>query len=76
MLKAVTSIITIILLSLSVTGCLGGYQASWKQQGVSAHDTDSGISECKYQATLHGIAANQQQELITNCMQSKGFRYQ
>ncbi|MDO9213427.1 MAG: hypothetical protein Q8Q54_13755 [Methylococcales bacterium] len=76
MVKTVISIATIISLSLSVTGCLGGYQASWQQQGVSHHDTNSNISECKYQAALHGIPANQQQELITNCMQSKGFRYQ
>jgi hypothetical protein len=63
----------IILLLLGITACAGG--GGWRQQGVSAHDTNSDISECKYQATLNQIPTNQQQELITNCMQAKGYRY-
>jgi len=73
MAKASISIITIFLLSLSVTACVSS--GGWRQQGVSAHDTNSDISECKYQAALNQIPTNQQQELITNCMQSKGYRY-
>ena len=74
MAKTSIYIITIILLSLSLTACLGGGGA-WRQQGVSAHDTNSDRSECKYQATLNQIPENQQKELITNCMQGKGYRY-
>jgi len=70
------TVLAIVLLTL-MTGCLGGgHQASWQQQGVSPHDTNSDISECKYQATLNQIPKNEQQELIANCMQGKGFRYQ
>jgi hypothetical protein len=78
MVKASFSITTIILLALSVTGCLSdGHQASWqKPGGVTQYDLDTAKSECKYQVELNGVPSDKQHDVYMNCMQGKGFRYQ
>lgn len=74
MAKSSISIITIILLSLSVTGCLG-HQRAWKKPGVTQYNLENASSECKYQIELNRVPANARRNVYANCMQSKGFRY-
>jgi hypothetical protein len=54
----------IILLSLSITACVGG---GWRKNGVSSNDANRALAECKYQ-----VGGNR--NLISNCMRGKGFR--
>jgi hypothetical protein len=43
--------------------------------GVSKDDAVSALSECKYQVGLNKIARSEQNALVENCMQAKGFRW-
>lgn len=56
-----------------LSGCASN--PSWKKEGVSQHDAVSALSECKYQVGLNNVPKSEQNELIQNCMQAKGFRW-
>ena len=47
----------------------------WKKEGVSSDDAVSALSECKYQVGLNKVTKSEQNELVQNCMQAKGFRW-
>lgn len=47
---------------------------TWQKDGVSPDTTRTALSECKYQIGVNKIPAEKQQELLTYCMQGKGFR--
>jgi len=67
------SIFTLALLTF-VAGCASP-QAAWRKDGVSPDGITSALSECKYQVGLNKVPEGERKELITNCMQSKGFRW-
>lgn len=50
-------------------------QPTWRKPGVSADDTVSALSECKYQIGLNKIPEAQQKEMLGQCMQAKGYRW-
>ena len=63
-------IMTVILVFF-LSGCATGYYTYfWKGSG-NAEDAMEG---CRYQVALHHIPPQQQQSLISECMESKGFR--
>lgn len=64
------AISVVVLLS----GCAGP-QPSWRKDGVSGEGARSGLAECKYQVGLNKVPEDKQKELITNCMEGKGFRW-
>lgn len=57
-----------------IAGCASP-QSSWRKEGVAAEGARSALSECKYQVGLNKVAEDKQKELITNCMEGKGFRW-
>ncbi|MBN8283741.1 hypothetical protein [Zoogloea sp.] len=67
-------LITALLLLISIQGCAAP-RGSWKKDGVSADATQTSLSECKYQIGLNKIPAEQQQTLVNQCMQGKGYRW-
>lgn len=68
---------TLAVLSMSVLILLSGCVSNptWKKAGVSHDDSESALSECKYQVGLNKVAKSEQKELVKDCMQSKGFRW-
>ncbi len=68
---------TITILGLSalilISGCAS--DPTWKKAGVSHNDAVSAHADCKYQVGLNKVAKSEQNELIQNCMQAKGFRW-
>lgn len=68
--SAVLAISTVTL----IAGCASP-QPSWRKEGASAEGTRTALSECKYQIGLNKIAEDKQKELISNCMEGKGFRW-
>lgn len=67
-------LITALLFMATVQGCAAP-RASWKKEGVSADTTQTSLSECKYQIGVNKIPAEQQQGLLVQCMQGKGYRW-
>lgn len=57
-----------------IAGCASP-EPSWRKESVSAEGARSALAECKYQVGLNKIAEDKQRELITNCMEGKGFRW-
>jgi|TARA_X000001388_G_scaffold44707_1_gene31719 hypothetical protein len=67
-------VIPLLGLVTLVTACAAP-QPTWRKAGVSADDTVSALSECKYQIGLNKIPEAQQKEMLGQCMQAKGFRW-
>lgn len=57
-----------------IAGC-ASYQPAWRKESVSTDGTRSALAECKYQVGLNKIAEEKQNELISNCMEGKGYRW-
>lgn len=68
----ITSTLATILL---VTACATP-QASWRKTDINAEDTHTALADCKYQVQLNKILSAEQDSVISNCMESKGFRWQ
>jgi len=62
---------TIIL--LGVIGCDAPKQ--WNKAGVGRHDTDSALADCRYNVGKSNVASERERQLITDCMQGKGYRF-
>jgi hypothetical protein len=45
------------------------------KEGASSFDKQNAVSECSYQIQLNKIPATGQSNLLTLCMQGKGYRY-
>jgi hypothetical protein len=68
---------SVVVLAVSYTAFIAGCaspQPSWRKEGVAAEGARSALAECKYQVGLNKVAEDKQRELITNCMEGKGFR--
>lgn len=62
--------------AVAVLAACASSPIQWQKADVSEHDTDSALSECKYQMGLNKIKKDAQEELVSQCMQGKGFRPQ
>lgn len=47
---------------------------TWRQKGVSHYDAQNALAECKYEIGMKNISAAKENQMLTYCMQSKGFR--
>ncbi len=68
------SVVLAVSAATLIAGCASP-QLSWNKEGVAAEGARSALSECKYQVGLNKVAEEKQKELITNCMEGKGFRW-
>jgi len=68
------SVVLAVSAATLIAGCASP-QSSWRKEGVAAEGARSALSECKYQVGLNKVAEDKQKELITNCMEGKGFRW-
>ena len=68
-------LLSLVTTTLVLTGCASPQQYDWVKEGVSSHEKESVLSECKYNILLNKTELSQQQELLGLCMQGQGFRY-
>jgi len=69
---------SVVVLAVSAVAFLAGCaspQPSWRKEGIAADGARSALAECKYQVGLNKVAEDKQRELISNCMEGKGFRW-
>lgn len=64
-----------LLAAITLLAACAAPQPTWRKVGVSADDTLSAHSECKYQIGLNKIPAEKKDEMLKECMQGKGFRW-
>jgi len=69
--KSIT-VISVMLFTF-VAGCAP--LATWRKDGASQDVATSALSECKYQIGLNKISEDKMNELVSSCMQGKGFRW-
>jgi len=62
-------------MSILLTSCASDPQPTWKKEGVTHDDTLTAVSQCKYEIRINNITDEEKNEVITDCMQAKGFRW-
>lgn len=59
-----------------LSACAGApKQFGYTKEGASEYDKTSALSECNYQIKLNKVDEDEAGELLTMCMQGKGYRY-
>ena len=63
------------LLSFAVSSCSSPPAADWRKPGVARNDMITALSDCRFQVGINKISPGEQNQLIVDCMQAKGFRW-
>lgn len=66
------------LISVAVIATLSGCaetRYNWVRPNTTSTDRTTALSECQYQIKLNKTEPSRQNELMTLCMQGKGFRW-
>ncbi len=58
-----------------IAGCGTPAKYDFVKDGASSFDKQNAVAECSYQIKLNKIPAAEQRNLLTLCMQGKGYRY-
>ena len=74
-MKALVHPSTILGISLALFGCASEPKYEYSKDGASEYDRTSALSDCTYQIRLNKVKESEAQELLTLCMQGKGYRY-
>jgi hypothetical protein len=61
--------------ALVVAGCGTPAKYDFVKEGSSSFDKQNAVAECSYQIKLNKVPSAEQRNLLTLCMQSKGYRY-
>jgi hypothetical protein len=69
-----SSLVLAIAATALIAGCAGP-QHTWRKEGASADSAHTALSECKYQIGLNKVSEEKQKELLSQCMEGKGFRW-
>jgi hypothetical protein len=59
---------------LLVAGCASTNKPFWAKPNVSADDTYTELSECRFKVGVSKIDNDEQEMLVAHCMRGKGFR--
>lgn len=70
--KLVASAVVVVALS----GCVMPPQPSWVKSNVSPNDSETALAQCKYQVGMNKVDATTAPDLIKECMEGKGFRWE
>lgn len=68
-LKYAAAIAATLVLSACATS-----KPYWHKENVSADDTYTQLSECRFQVGLSRVSKSEREELVAHCMRGKGFR--
>lgn len=63
----------VTLTSLVLTACVS--TPTWNKLGVDAYETNNQLAKCQYEIGLAKVSQTEKQVLLSQCMKSKGFRY-
>ncbi len=63
-----------LIAALVLAGCASSKPPSWQKPDVSANDTYTQLSECRFQVGLSKIPKSEQELMVAHCMRGKGFR--
>lgn len=55
--------------------CACATPQAWRKNGVSPHDTDTALAQCRYEVGMNHAAAEREKQLLADCMQAHGFRW-
>jgi len=67
-------IIFVAAVALFLSACASPARYAWVKEGASDHQRTNDISECTYQVRLNKTPTAEQKELLSLCMQGKGYR--
>lgn len=70
MIKIAVMSIAVLLLA----GCASTSKPFWAKPNVSADDTYTELSECRFKVGVSKIDEDDQEMLVAHCMRGKGFR--
>lgn len=59
---------------LTLAACASSPKPFWAKPNVSADDTYTELSECRYQVGLAKIGKSDREMMVAHCMRGKGFR--
>ncbi len=63
-----------LIAALVLAGCASSKPPSWQKPDVSANDTYTQLSECRFQVGLSKVPKSEQELMEAHCMRGKGFR--
>lgn len=63
------------VLATALTACALPPKYDWTKDDASSEDKNTALSECSYQIKLSKAKMYEQSELLSLCMQGKGYRY-
>lgn len=58
----------------SLAACASTDKPFWAKGNVSADDTYTELSDCRFKVGLSKIKADEQEPMVAHCMRGKGFR--
>lgn len=64
----------VLIAVLVLTGCASTSKPFWAKGNVSADDTYTELSECRFKVGLSKVDADEQELMVAHCMRGKGFR--
>lgn len=64
----------VLIAVLLVAGCASTNKPFWAKGNVSADDTYTELSECRFKVGLSKVDEDQQEIMVAHCMRGKGFR--
>lgn len=70
MIKRAVVLTAVMLLS----ACASTNKPFWAKGEVSADDTYTELSDCRFKVGLSKIDADEQEVMVAHCMRGKGFR--
>ncbi|MEZ5707458.1 MAG: hypothetical protein R3E56_20840 [Burkholderiaceae bacterium] len=62
------------LAALMVVGCATTDKPFWAKPNVSADDTYTELSDCRFKVGVSKIEEDEQELMVAHCMRGKGFR--
>jgi hypothetical protein len=70
MIKYTGMLLAVVL----VAGCASTNKPFWAKPNVSADDTYTELSECRFKVGVSKIDSDDQELMVAHCMRGKGFR--
>lgn len=74
-MKAARLVLPISVLVIIASCAAPPRPLSWQLAGATDDDAITALSECRYTIGLNQVPAQQREQMTTDCMQAKGYRW-